>query len=116
MARVLIVEDEGILVMNTRLQLEDMGHEVIGVADNAEEAFLMAEEFVPDLVILDIVIKGEMDGVALGDILHHDHGCKVIYMTGSPESITADIRHEGFLHKPFRQEDLSRAIEKALSS
>jgi len=116
MARVLIVEDEGILAMNLVEMVEGMGHEVVGVADSGAKALKLADVSTPDLVLLDIVIKGETDGVTLGNLLHQAHGCMLIYITGSPEVLTAEIAHWGILNKPLSYEELAPAIEAVLGS
>ena len=66
MARILIVEDEGILAFKTRVDLEEMGHEVVGIVDNANEAIEIALKEKPDLILMDIVLKGDLDGIEAG--------------------------------------------------
>ena len=63
MAKVLIVEDEGILAMKTEMDLEELGHEVIGIADTGEEALELISNEVPDVILMDIVLKGNRNGI-----------------------------------------------------
>lgn len=63
MTRVLIVEDEAILALMTRINLEDLGYEVVGIADTGNEAIEIANKETPDFILMDIVIKGSLNGV-----------------------------------------------------
>ena len=62
-ARILVVEDEGIVAMDVRNRLNDLGYAVPGVVSSGEEAFKKAGEAHPDLVLMDIRLKGDMDGI-----------------------------------------------------
>lgn len=118
MARVLIVEDEGIIALKTRMDLEQLGHEVIGVLDNGEDAIDTARREKPDIILMDIVLKGGLDGIEASGIVTDETGCKVIYMTALTDSTTVNsvssIKHTGFLYKPFELFQLKKVIEEAL--
>jgi len=116
MVKILIVEDEAIQAASTKMLLEEMGYQVTGVADRAGKALEMADRLPPDIVLTDIMIKGKTDGIALGRELSQRHGCRIIYMTGSPESLTSETSHDGLLKKPFRTDDLLDALEAAIRS
>ena len=62
-AKILVVEDEGILAMGLKRKLETLGHEITGLASKGQEAIEMASFNKPDLVLMDIVLRGNMDGI-----------------------------------------------------
>src|SRR5215208_7882135 len=117
-SRILIVEDEGIVAADIVMCLEDGGYEVTGVAASADDAILEASRTCPDLVLMDIRIQGNLDGIEAADLLYNRFGVPVIYLTahGDPETLERAKKTEpmAFLLKPFRQAELTNAIEIAL--
>ena len=117
MAKILIVEDEGILAIKTRIDLEEMGHEVMGIVDNGKDAIEIALKEKPDLILMDIVLKGSLNGIEATGKICEGNGCKIIYMTAHTDDITVEAakrtRHVGFLFKPFEPYQLKEAIEGA---
>jgi two-component system cell cycle sensor histidine kinase/response regulator CckA len=115
--RILIVEDEGIVVLEIRQRLGRLGYEVAGVADSAGEAVRLAEELRPDLVLMDIRLR-EDDGVeAAGEIVRRG-GAPVVFLTAHADEATlrraGEAGPSGYLLKPFQEQDLQVAIEIAL--
>ena len=118
MARILIVEDEGILAIKTRVDLEEMGHEVVGIVDNGKGAIRVARNKKPDIILMDIVLKGRLNGIEASGVICEGNGCKIIYMTAHADDITVEAakrtKHVGFLFKPFELFQLKQAIDEAL--
>lgn len=118
MATVLIVEDESILAMKTEIDLIGMGHQVIGIVKNGREALNVAKTGRPDIILMDIVLQGDMDGIDTSKRICEIYDCKIIYMTAHADEKTIEIakhsKHVGFLHKPFEPYQLQRGIDKAL--
>jgi PAS domain S-box-containing protein len=116
--RILVVEDEKIIAGHLRANLLRLGYEVIAAVPSGEEAIIAAEEKEPDLVLMDILLKGEMDGIEAADHIRTLFGIPVIYLTAhANESILARAKLTeplGYLLKPFRQQELRMAIEVAL--
>jgi two-component system cell cycle sensor histidine kinase/response regulator CckA len=115
--RILIVEDEGIVVLEIRQRLGRLGYEVAGVADTAGQAVRLAEELRPDLVLMDIRLR-EDDGVeAAGEIVRRC-GAPVVFLTAHADEATlrraGEVAPSGYLLKPFQEQDLQVAIEIAL--
>lgn len=118
--RVLVVEDELFIAMALEDQLTDYGHIVIGVADNAEQAVAMASEAEPDIILMDVRLKGPGDGV---DAAHRIHArgisSAVIFVTGSREPATLARIHadhpSGLLFKPVSGREIDQAIQAAVS-
>lgn len=119
MARILIVEDEAILAMNSRMTLMEMGHQVVGIESTGSTAIETAMRERPDLILMDIVLKGKMSGIETTLIICDQYPeCNVIYMTAHTDAMTVErarkTKHTGFLFKPFDSADLSRVVELAL--
>jgi DNA-binding NarL/FixJ family response regulator len=114
----LIVEDEFIIAEGLRVQLEDMGIRVCGVAASADDAVDLAVAHGPGLVLMDMRLKGEADGVDAALAIHARIGSKVIFITGSREQATIDriaLDHAAAtLFKPVSPFQLRRTIERVV--
>ena len=115
MAKILIVKDEGILAMRTQVDLEAMGHEVVGIEDAGERAVEVARKERPEIVLMDIVLIGSMNGIEATGRINEGNGCKIIYMTAHTDEATIEAakrtEHVGFLYKPFEFFQLKEAID-----
>jgi DNA-binding NarL/FixJ family response regulator len=116
---VLVVDDEFIIADSLRLQVEEMGYEVCGTAATAAEAVDMANAHRPDVVLMDVRLKGAEDGVDAALAIHKTIGSKVIFITGSREPATMariELDHpSGVLFKPIYGQQLRNAVETALA-
>ena len=74
MAKILIVEDESIVSLNMQYRLQRLGYEVSAVASTGEEAIGLASDMQPDLVLMDIMLQGDIDGVEAADIIRERFG------------------------------------------
>ncbi len=115
--RILIVEDNLILAMNVENHLRAEGFEVVGVAESADQALAMAADQKPDLVVLDIRLPGDRDGVTTATILFESFGIRSIFASAHGE---ADIRARataarpaGWITKPYTMSDLVDAVRAA---
>lgn len=119
-ACVLVVDDEFIIADSLSLQVEDLGMDVCGTAATAQAAVELAQAHRPDIVLMDVRLKGEADGVDAALAIHDSVGAKVIFITGSREPSTmARIQQDhpaGVLFKPIYGQQLRLAIEKALEA
>lgn len=117
-SRILIVEDERIVAEHLQKILFQLGYEADHSAATGEEAITLAEETRPDLVLMDIMLDGDMDGIQAAERIRSDLQVPVIYLTAYAEdSIVqrAKITEPfGYLLKPFRKESIRTAIEMAL--
>jgi DNA-binding LytR/AlgR family response regulator len=117
--KILIVETEMISGAKISMQLTDLGYEVTGILSRGEDALLYAEENRPDIVILDIHLKGNMDGIETAARLQQMEHVSIIFLTANSDETTINraklTRPHAFISKPFRQLDLQRAIELAVS-
>jgi CheY-like chemotaxis protein len=117
--KICIVEDECIVAQELKLKLMAFGYDVSAIVSSGEEAIEETQRSTPDLVLMDIGLQGNMDGIEAADRIHANFDIPVIYLTSYSDEATrkrADkTRHFGFLLKPFEIEDLVKIIEKALS-
>lgn len=116
--KILIVEDEGIVALDLQDQLQFMGYQVVGIADTAKDALRMAAKESPDLVLMDIVIKGERDGIDIARQLHDLFAIPVVFLTAYADENTlarAKLSHPyGYIIKPFNGKMIHSNIEMAL--
>ncbi len=117
-ARVLIVEDETIIAMGIQLSLQNMGYVVTGVAGTGERALAAAAVQPPDVVLMDINIRGPIDGVATAQIIRERHELPVVFLTAHSDSATVEravvAEPDGYIVKPVSDGALRSAIELAL--
>ena len=115
---ILIVEDEGILAMDLKDTLEKLGYYVSAVASSGEEAVELAAERRPDLILMDIVLNGAMDGIEAANKIRSTLKVPVIYLTAYADEDTvkrAKITEPfGYLVKPYNDKELEAALEVAL--
>ncbi len=115
---VLVVDDEFLIAQGLRMQVEDMGLKVCGTAATAATAIALAEAHRPSVVLMDVRLRGEGDGVDAAIAIHETVGSKVIFITGSREPATMgriELDHpSAVLFKPLFGRQLQTAIEAVL--
>ena len=116
--RILIVEDESIIAMEIKSRLRALGYQPLAIVDTGREAVEQAGKLQPDLVMMDISLKGEMDGVEAAKKIRSKHRIPVIYLTANTDATTfqrAKITEPfGYLLKPLEERLLHSTIEMAL--
>ena len=116
-ARILIVEDEAIVAADIKGTLKGLGYDVSAIAFSGEEALRKTEELHPDVVLMDIVLRGQMDGIEAAQQIRERFGIPSIFMTGYSEEIIKQLTTGNpFLSviKPVDEKELHTAILKAL--
>ncbi len=115
---VLIVDDEFLIAMGLSHQVQDMGLSVCGTAATAEDAISMAQTHRPAVVLMDVRLKGQGDGVDAAIAIHQAVGSKVVFITGSKEDTTIRRIEQdhpfAVLFKPVAGRQLHRTVEDAL--
>ncbi len=117
-AQILVVEDDNIVVLELRDGLQSLGYAVCGVASYGEEAIEKARETRPDLVLMDIRLKGDVDGVEAAEEIRVRFDIPVVYLTAYADEDTLQrakaTEPYGYIIKPFQERELHTAIEVAL--
>jgi two-component system, sensor histidine kinase len=115
---ILIVEDENIVALDMRMRLESMGYRVVDVVDTAALAIERVAELSPELVLMDIKLKGEQDGIEAATLLRERSEVPVIFVTAFTDERTLDRAKRaspyGYIVKPFHERELRIAIELAI--
>jgi PAS domain S-box-containing protein len=116
--RVLVVEDEWVVAIDVSACLEGLGYLVVATVASGEEAVVKARELRPNVVLMDIRLAGEMDGVQAAQQIWHELQIPVIYTTGYSDQATVDrataTEPFGYILKPIKERDLYIAIKTAL--
>jgi CheY-like chemotaxis protein len=118
-SRILVVEDEAIIAADMTLRLAQMGYQVAGTATNGESAIALARELRPDLVLMDIMLEGPMQGTEAAKRIHDESKVPVIFVTANTDDATLDRVFNagpfGYVLKPFENRVLRIAIEIGLN-
>lgn len=116
-AKILLVEDEAIVALDIKTRLLHLGHEVVGVTSSGEDAIKIVEATRPDLVLMDIRLRGRLDGIEAAQQLRAQFDVAVIYLTAYGDDATLQraklTEPYGFLIKPFEERELHSTIEMA---
>jgi CheY-like chemotaxis protein len=119
MAKIIIVEDEAIVAMSTRMMLRELSHEIISLISGGIQAVEEVNQRDVDLVLMDIKLKGEMDGIEAAEKIRKNKNVPIIFITGNSESKTKQrinkIPNSQLLLKPVLIEDLRNSIKKLLN-
>ena len=117
-AQILVVEDENIISMQIREMLKTMGYSVCGMASSGQEAIDKAKETRPDLVLMDVILMGTMDGIEAAEHICACLNVPVIFLTGCADDETSErarkIGSFAYLTKPFTERELDSAIKITL--
>jgi putative two-component system response regulator len=117
-AKILVVEDEKIVALDINNTLTKLGYDVPALVASGDEAIQAVKRTKPDLVLMDIVLKGDIDGIEAAEIIRHRYGTPLVFLTAyADEEILRRVKHIepfGYILKPFQEKELYSAIEIAL--
>ncbi len=115
---VLIVEDENIVAKDIKETLEKKGYNVSGIVSTGEKAINKAEENHPDIVLMDIKLKGKMSGIDAAGVIKEKLDIPIIFLTAYADDSTVEkvkiTEPYGYIIKPFKEQDLYTAVEMAV--
>ena len=118
MARVMLVDDEAIITMHLEGSISSMGHKVVGMTSSGEDAIAKARVLKPDIVLMDVVMPGKINGIAAAKVIHKELGIPVIFITSyADDKIIEEVKQVnpyGYIVKPFNELELKAAVELAL--
>ncbi len=116
--RILVVEDEAIVALDLRKRLGSLGYQIVDVVAQGEIAVAIAREQRPDLILMDVRLRGAMDGIQAADIIRAELGLPVVYLTAHADDATVDRARKtepfGYILKPFDEKELRTVIEMAI--
>lgn len=115
---VLVVEDESIVSKDIQHSLKKLGYNVVGAASTGEKAIELAMSTVPDIILMDIMLKGQMNGIEAADEIRKSYSIPVIFLTAYADESTLSkakvTEPYGYILKPFKEIDLHTTIEMAI--
>jgi len=119
--KVLLVEDQAIIRMDLEETIIQMGHEVVGMTAFGEEAVQLFEQLKPEIIVMDIGLAGEMDGIEAATIISKKASCTIIFLTGNDDQdslirASRNVKPLAYLIKPFNREELSRTFALAAAN
>ena len=116
--RILVVEDESIVAMDIKIRLQKLGYEILRIVSTGEEAVQVAMESQPDLILMDISLKGHMLGTEAAQKIHAVLDIPIVFLTAYSDANTLERAKEsepfGYITKPFEDNDLRVSLELAL--
>jgi CheY-like chemotaxis protein len=116
--RALIVEDETLIAEELKERLSRLGFSIIAAVDSAEEGIAIATQERPDLILMDIRLKGEKDGVQAAQEIRQQIDVPIVYVTAYSDRLTVDrakgTEHDAYVLKPFHRRELQSTIEVAM--
>ncbi len=115
---ILVVEDETIIALDLQILLESFGFDVCGPVPSAETSLKAASFFRPDVVLMDVKLKGKMSGIDAARIIHKHLHIPVIYLTAYGDDVTlqeaSETRSFGYIRKPFVESEVEERIRSIL--
>lgn len=115
---ILIVEDEALVAQDIRYRMQSVGYTVVGTVGDGEDAMEHVKKYHPDLILMDIMINGDMDGIETAELIRRDYDIPIVFLTAYEDEFTVrrakEVAPYGYLHKPFETRDLKFMIEMAL--
>ena len=117
--KILIVEDEAVVALDLKLNLQALGYAVLGVVASGEKAIDLAAQQLPNLILMDVRLQGAMDGIEAAAAIRRQHDIPVIFLTSHSDADTvqraARTAAYGYLTKPYQIKELHAGIEVALT-
>ena len=118
--RIVVVEDEGIVAMDISKCLTGLGYEIAFVSDSGERVIEELEHTKADLILMDVELKGSLNGLETAHIVREKHNIPVVFLTAFEDDATlakiSDLSPDGFLVKPFEDEQLKEKVESVLKA
>lgn len=118
MSKILVVDDEAIITMQLEERLHAMGYTVIGMAASGEDAIEKARRLAPDLILMDIVMPGKLNGIEAAQAIITELNIPVVFVTSYADDAIIEkakqVRPYGYIVKPFNELEIKAAIEVAL--
>jgi DNA-binding NtrC family response regulator len=115
--RLLIVEDDALIAMDLAVSVTDLGGHVVSVAVTARDAMRLVDELSPDVILMDVRLRGEPDGIEAAQIIQSRHGLAIVFVTGNSDAATMQrmrqLADAEIILKPVLINELRDAILRA---
>jgi CheY-like chemotaxis protein len=116
--KIAVVEDEGIVAMDISKCLTSLGYEVAFISDSGEKVLELFEESMPDLILMDVELKGKLNGLETSRLLKEKYDVHIVFLTAFEDEATlnriGDLSSDGYLVKPFEDEQLENTLKRVL--
>lgn len=113
-----IVEDEGIVAMDISKCLSGLGYEVVFISDSGEKVIELMNTKKPDLILMDVELKGKLNGLETARILKEKYSVHIVFLTAFEDEMTlnkmGELSPDGYLVKPFEDEQLENTLIRVL--
>jgi CheY-like chemotaxis protein len=119
-SKILIVEDEIIVAKDLKQLLENLSYNIVGITANGRDALKITGETNPDLILMDIMLKGELDGIETAQTIRNLYNIPFIYLTGSHDNTILERAEKtkpvGYITKPFDDISIQNSIKMAFTN
>ena len=119
-SKILIVEDEIIVATDLKQRLENLGYNIVGITAKGRDAIKITGETNPDLILMDIMLKGGLDGIETAQKIRNVYNIPFIYLTGSTDNTILEraetTKPIGYIIKPFDDLSIQNSIEIAFTN
>jgi CheY-like chemotaxis protein len=117
-SKILIVEDDFVVALDLKQRLEDIGHKIVGIEGDGEAAIKKTNKTKPDLILMDITLKGELDGIETAQKIQENNDIPLIYVSGYIDKKTLKrakiTKPLAYITKPFVNSGLLKAIRSTV--
>ncbi|MEO8512897.1 MAG: response regulator [Ignavibacteria bacterium] len=118
--KIAVVEDEGIVAMDISKCLSSLGYEVVFISDSGEKVLDLFDSARPDLILMDVELKGKLNGLDTAKILKEKYSVHVVFLTAFEDENTLNkigaLSSDGYLVKPFEDEQLESTLKRILGN
>jgi CheY-like chemotaxis protein len=118
--RIIVVEDEGIVAMDISKCLSGLGYDIVLISDSGEKTLEELENLNADLILMDVELKGTLNGLETTKIIKEKFSIPVVFLTAFEDDATlqkiSKLSSDGYLVKPFEDEQLKSTVESVLGS
>ncbi|MBN8585571.1 MAG: response regulator [Ignavibacteria bacterium] len=118
--KIAVVEDEGIVAMDISKCLASLGYEVTFISDSGEKVLELVKESLPDLILMDVELKGQLNGLDTARLLREKYSIHIVFLTAFEDETTlnriGELSPDGYLVKPFEDDQLENTLKRVLKN
>ena len=118
--KIAVVEDEGIVAMDISKCLTSLGYDVTFISDSGEKVLELVKESLPDLILMDVELKGKLNGLDTARLLREKYSIHIVFLTAFEDETTlnriGELSPDGYLVKPFEDDQLENTLKRVLKN